>query len=188
MAWQSNWWTYIKCRRELEFRHTKANSAPGSRQPINLRQRWGRELFWYCTMKTAILVDGGFYRRMAQKVKGCIAAEERANELENYCHRHLQNRKNQCDDLYRIFYYDCMPTGDNIYHPYFKRQINYSKTDLYKWMNIFIDELKKKRKFALPSYFLFVFLYTTSRFIVPIGLPLTPQLTIEHKHSHLHAH
>ena len=100
-------------------------------------------------MKTAILVDGGFYRRMAQKVKGCIAAEERANELENYCHRHLQNRKNQCDDLYRIFYYDCMPTGDNIYHPYFKRQINYSKTDLYKWMNIFIDELKKKRKFAL---------------------------------------
>lgn len=86
---------------------------------------------------------------MAQKVKGCIAAEERANELENYCHRHLQNRKNQCDDLYRIFYYDCMPTGDNIYHPYFKRQINYSKTDLYKWMNIFIDELKKKRKFAL---------------------------------------
>ena len=86
---------------------------------------------------------------MAQKVKGCIAAEERANELENYCHRHLQNRKNQCDDLYRIFYYDCMPTGDNIYHPYFKRQINYSKTDLYNCINIFIDELKKKRKFAL---------------------------------------
>lgn len=42
-------------------------------------------------MKTAILVDGGFYRRMAQKAKGYVSAEERAEELENYCHRHLKN-------------------------------------------------------------------------------------------------
>ena len=100
-------------------------------------------------MKTAILVDGGFYRRMAQKVKGAVTAKERADELENYCKRHLKNKYKQYDDLYRIFYYDCMPTGDNIYHPYFHKQINYSKTDLYKWMTVFIDELKKKRKFAL---------------------------------------
>lgn len=42
-----------------------------------------------------------------------------------------------------------MPTGYIIYHPYLKEQIDYSKTDLYKLMSIFIDELKKKRKFAL---------------------------------------
>ncbi|MEE0405989.1 MAG: hypothetical protein UDQ58_05355 [Desulfovibrio sp.] len=100
-------------------------------------------------MKTAILVDGGFYRRMAQKAKGYVSAEERAEELENYCHRHLKNHTKKVDYLYRIFYYDCMPTGDIIYHPYLKEQIDYSKTDLYKWMSIFIDELKKKRKFAL---------------------------------------
>lgn len=100
-------------------------------------------------MKTAILVDGGFYRRMAQKVKGIKSAEERANELENYCHRHLKIKKKIYDDLYKIFYYDCMPTGDNLYHPYFKKQINYKKTELYKWMNIFIEEIKKKRKFAI---------------------------------------
>ena len=102
-----------------------------------------------CGNENRNLVDGGFYRRMAQRVKGCISAEERAKELEIYYHRHLRNGNNQYDDLYRIFYYDCMPTGENIYHPYFKKQINYSKTDLYKWMSIFIDELKKKRKFAL---------------------------------------
>ena len=99
-------------------------------------------------MKTAILVDGGFYRRMAQKVKGPVSAEERADELEDYCHRHLKNHKYR-DELYRIFYYDCMPTGDNIYHPYLKKQINYSKTDLYTWMTVFIEALKRKRKFAL---------------------------------------
>lgn len=63
-------------------------------------------------MKTAILVDGGFYRRMAQKVKGVISAEERAAELENYCYRHLKIGNNGYDDLYRVFYYDCMPTSN----------------------------------------------------------------------------
>lgn len=36
-------------------------------------------------MKTAILVDGGFYRRRAQIMIGDKTAEERAKELENYC-------------------------------------------------------------------------------------------------------
>lgn len=40
-------------------------------------------------LKTAILVDGGFYRRRAQSVFGDKTAEERAVELTNYCKRHL---------------------------------------------------------------------------------------------------
>lgn len=40
-------------------------------------------------MKTAILVDGGFYRRRAQKVFGDISAQDRAIELATYCKRHL---------------------------------------------------------------------------------------------------
>ena len=42
-------------------------------------------------MKTAILVDGGFYRRRAQAVFGDKTAQDRAVELENYCKRHLNS-------------------------------------------------------------------------------------------------
>lgn len=60
-------------------------------------------------MKTAILVDGGFYRRRAQIMIGDKTAEERAKELENYCRRHLIEKHQPPHELYRIFYYDCPP-------------------------------------------------------------------------------
>lgn len=101
-------------------------------------------------MKTAIFVDGGFYRRRAQKVFGNISAEERANELVNYCHRHISSRKNHEEaSLYRIFYYDCPPMSKKVYHPFLKQQVDFSKTELFAWSNTFLNELKKKRKFAL---------------------------------------
>ena len=39
--------------------------------------------------KVAILVDGGFYRKVANKVMGPKSASERADELYSYCNRHL---------------------------------------------------------------------------------------------------
>lgn len=101
-------------------------------------------------MKTAILVDGGFYRRRAQIKLGEKTAEERAKELSDYCYRHLKEKHDDTKhDLYRIFYYDCPPMDKKIYHPFLKKQIDYSKTDLHTWMTEFLDQLKKKRKFAL---------------------------------------
>lgn len=100
-------------------------------------------------MKTAILIDGGFYRRRAQKVFGDKSAQERAIELENYCKRHLNSYGEKNNDLYRIFYYDCPPSAKRIYHPLLKKQVDFSKTDLYSWTIQFFDELKKKRKFAI---------------------------------------
>lgn len=99
-------------------------------------------------MKTAILVDGGFYRKRAQSIWGEKSARERAEELNTYCWRHLKE-KDVIHELYRIFYYDCIPMDKKVYHPYLKQQVDFSKTDLYAWMNEFLDELKKKRKFAL---------------------------------------
>lgn len=99
-------------------------------------------------MKTAILVDGGFYRRRAQIVLGDISAEKRAIELANYCKRHL-NSHGEHNELYRIFYYDCPPASKRLFHPLLKKQVDLSKTDLYVWMNEFLTELKKKRKFAI---------------------------------------
>ncbi|MCH5267666.1 MAG: NYN domain-containing protein [Lachnospiraceae bacterium] len=99
-------------------------------------------------MNTAILVDGGFYRKRAQKLFGELTPEERANELNTYCWRHL-SEKNIKHDLYRIFYYDCEPMKKKLFHPFTKQQIDFSQTELYIWMNTFLNELKKKRKFAL---------------------------------------
>lgn len=99
-------------------------------------------------MRTSILVDGGFYRRRAQKAFGDITAQDRAIELVNYCKRHLHSH-GEDNELYRIFYYDCPPASKRIFHPFLKKQVDLSKSDLYIWMNQFLDELKRKRKLAL---------------------------------------
>lgn len=71
--------------------------------------------------KTAILVDGGFYRRRAQIIQGDKTAKERALELDNYCRRHLNERKQDRHELYRIFYYDCPPMNKKVYHPFLNK-------------------------------------------------------------------
>lgn len=99
-------------------------------------------------IRVAILVDGGFYRKRANHLFGQKTASERATELYDYCQRHL-HQNNVDTYLYRIFYYDCPPSDKNIFHPYLRKNINLKKTDLYVWMNSFINELKSKRKFAI---------------------------------------
>lgn len=99
-------------------------------------------------MKTAILVDGGFYRRRAQAVFGDKTAQDRAVELANYCKRHL-NSHGENNELYRVFYYDCEPSTKRVYHPFLKSQVDLGKTELYTWTKDFYDELKRKRKFAI---------------------------------------
>lgn len=63
--------------------------------------------------KVAILVDGGFYRRVAPKIWGDKTSTERANELIKYCNYHIKSNKG--DELYRIFYYDCPPYMRDIF-------------------------------------------------------------------------
>lgn len=99
-------------------------------------------------IKTAILVDGAFYRKRAYTLFGDVSPEERAKELSSYCHRHIKEEKEGAT-LYRVFYYDCPPINKQIYHPLLKRTINLGKTDDYIWANEFFKELKHQRKFAL---------------------------------------
>jgi uncharacterized LabA/DUF88 family protein len=97
--------------------------------------------------KTAILVDGGFYRRKFAKVAE-HTPEEAADALVKYCYRHLHEHHRD-HDLYRIFYYDCSPCGKKIFHPLLNRTVDFSKTPQYAWMHDFLKELTKKRKVAL---------------------------------------
>lgn len=101
-------------------------------------------------MKTAILVDGGFYRKRAARQWGHKTPEQRAKELYNYCMAHLNDGGDfEKRELYRIFYYDCPPLNKQVYHPLFQRTIDFGKSETYDWTLRFFEELKKKRKVAL---------------------------------------
>ena len=101
-------------------------------------------------MKTAILVDGGFYRKRAAYLWGKRSPKQRANELIAYCSAHLEHQKKHDDtSLYRIFYYDCPPVDKTVYHPLKQVGVDFRHLDTYSWANDFHNELKKQRKVAL---------------------------------------
>ena len=105
--------------------------------------------------KTAILVDGGFYRKRARYLWGERTAEERARELSSYCRAHLRRKSDkgqnyEPNSLYRVFYYDCEPAGRrSVYHPLRRKNVDLDKSDTQAWTTAFFDQLKQMRKFAL---------------------------------------
>ena len=101
---------------------------------------------FYVSM-TAILVDGGFYRKKFEKNLP-HTPQEAADALVRYCYRHLKEH-HATHELYRIFYYDSPPCRKKIYHPLFHRTIDLGKSEYCSWMDGFIAELTKKRKLAL---------------------------------------
>lgn len=100
--------------------------------------------------KTAILVDGGFYRKRAHFLWGKKTGKERAEELNAYVFKHLRKTDGAEErHLYRVFYYDCPPMDTTVYHPYLKKNIEFSKSDTYAFTTELFDELKRMRKYAL---------------------------------------
>ena len=100
-------------------------------------------------LRTAVLVDGGFYRKRSKYLWGKKTPEKRADELYAYCMAHIQEKSSYERYLYRIFYYDCPPISRVVYHPLLKKQIDFSKQETYSWSNEFFNCLKTKRKVAL---------------------------------------
>ena len=101
-------------------------------------------------IRTAILVDGGFYRKRARHQWGIKTSEERAKELTAYCMAHIKKKDGSIPRcLYRIFYYDCLPTRRSVYHPLLKQNIDLEKSGTSTWTQAFMDELKRRRKYAL---------------------------------------
>lgn len=98
--------------------------------------------------KTAILVDGGFYRKRAAFLWGEHSPEDTADGLIRYCYKHLTEHHTK-HDLYRIFYYDCPPISKKMYHPLLGKTVDLGQKPQFKWMNDFLSELKQKRKVAL---------------------------------------
>ena len=99
-------------------------------------------------MKTAILVDGGFYKQRVKTIYGDLSPEELANNLMEHCYKHLKH-KGEKSELYRIFYYDCPPAEKVLFHPLRQQNVDLGKQQTYKWTNDLFNELKSKRKVAL---------------------------------------
>ena len=104
--------------------------------------------------KTAVLVDGAFYRKRAKFLRGERPPAQRANELYAYCMGHIRDERtdpafHEDRELYRIFYYDCLPLKKTVYHPFLKRGIDFGRSETYHWSEDFFNELKKKRKVAV---------------------------------------
>ena len=100
--------------------------------------------------KTAILIDGAFFLKRYRAIKKIKELDpvRTAKDLWDISIKHL-NQKNDTYDLYRIFYYDCMPYEKKQHHPLTGKAIDFSKTDQSKFRKAFFEELKKKRKVAL---------------------------------------
>lgn len=102
-------------------------------------------------IQTAILVDGGFYRKRAKHLWGKKTGKERARELYAYCLAHINDYHDLKSEryLYRIFYYDCPPLEKIVFHPLLQKNVNFKKSDTFTWTHEFFSELKHMRKVAL---------------------------------------
>ena len=98
--------------------------------------------------KVSILIDGGFFlKRYNALYNGADnhTAVTVANSICRAAMKHVQDDY----ELYRIFYYDCLPLAKRVHNPVSKRSVDFSKTEIYKFRLQLFEELKKKRKVAL---------------------------------------
>ncbi len=115
-------------------------------------------------MKTAILIDGGFFIRRYKYINGFESsdtAEIMAKNIVTYCFKHIQKINSYRlrynlppTELYRIFYYDAEPFDGDSKNPISGKSISFKNTDLYKFRHALFTELKKQRKIALRLGFL----------------------------------
>lgn len=69
------------------------------------------------SVKTAILIDGGYYRKRARSLFGAKKPKESADELERYCYWHLRDKYEQ-RHLYRIIAYIPFPYQSSTFYPH----------------------------------------------------------------------
>lgn len=106
-------------------------------------------------MKTAILIDGAFFIKRVRSLRlsqDFYDAKRMADLVVRYSLLHLKhkiNGKEQVDDLYRIFFYDCVPFEKKMHNPISNKAVDFSKTPEAQFRHNLHAELKQKRKLAL---------------------------------------
>ena len=102
-------------------------------------------------MKTAILVDGGFFLRRYRGLYGNHTPRTVAKAMHGLCLDHLSHKKTgeRTSELYRIFFYDCAPLIKKAHQPISGKTIDFSKTEAYEFRTKLHEELKRLRQVAL---------------------------------------
>lgn len=101
-------------------------------------------------MRTAILVDGGFFIRRYKRLFEDDCPQRTARKMHELCLNHLYNKKNErISELYRILFYDCSPLNKKIHLPVSGKILDFSKTEAFNFRTQFHKELKKQRSVAL---------------------------------------
>jgi len=100
------------------------------------------------TKKTAILIDGGYYRVRSIDLWGKKSAKDRADELYDYCMLHI-SEPDEPRELYRVFYYDCPPMTRPIKHPLTGIEVDYATMPGTRWSNDFYRSISEKCRVAL---------------------------------------
>lgn len=107
-------------------------------------------------MKTAILVDGGFFIKRYRSLIGDNPPAKVAKDLHGICLQHVSPRNNvnsknnsPSTSLYRILFYDCAPIDKKVHNPITQRSYDFSKSTEYLFRQAFHQELKKLRKVAV---------------------------------------
>ncbi|WP_298049245.1 NYN domain-containing protein [uncultured Cardiobacterium sp.] len=105
-------------------------------------------------MTTAILIDGAFFIKRIRYFEKDSAydAKRMATLVQTMSLKHLSqkiNKKEQEDDLYRIFFYDCAPLEKKMHNPVSQKAIDFSKSAEAIFRRKLHQELIKKRKLAL---------------------------------------
>ena len=100
-------------------------------------------------MRTAFLIDGGFFLTRFRTLEGSKTPKQAARSLHAMCLEHLRKEGRKRHQLYRIFYYDCPPLTKKVHNPVTNEAIDFSKTAMSGWRLDFFEELKRLRKVAL---------------------------------------
>ena len=108
-------------------------------------------------MKSAILVDGGFFIKRYRALysdAGSKSPNQIARDLYGGLLRNLRkvNRNSETKrkkELYRIFFYDCPPLSKRVQNPVSGKGINFGETDEAKFRDALHQELRRFRKVAL---------------------------------------
>lgn len=115
-------------------------------------------------MKTAILIDGGFFIKRYKHIKGFSSEDSpdiMARNLVRYCFRHISrinSYRKRYDlhptELHRIYFYDARPFDGDSQNPVTRKTISFRNTATYAFKQKLFDELKRQRKIALRLGFL----------------------------------
>lgn len=103
-------------------------------------------------MKTAVLVDGGFFLRRFPHIFPTKMGNDPdivARAVLGLAVDHVRRLERTRNDLYRIFFYDCPPLTKKLHLPISGKPIDMAKTEPARFRLALHEALKRQRKIAL---------------------------------------